>query len=68
MFIKDYMKKTKIIEDPKEKDFKLTGRRKVLFETMRKLYPKGNPEMQFKMCDELHDGRIEHYINSIFNR
>lgn len=62
------MEKTKIIVDYKEKEFNLTDRRKVLFETMRRLHPKGNPEMQSKMCEELNDERIEHYINSIFNR
>jgi hypothetical protein len=62
------MEKTKIIVASKEKDFNLTGRRKVLFETMRRLHPKGNTEMQSKMCEELRDERIEHYINSIFNR
>lgn len=62
------MEKTKIIVDSKEKEFNLTDRRKVLFETTRRLHPKGNPEMQSKMCEELNDERIEHYINSIFNR
>lgn len=62
------MEKTKIIVASKEKDFNLTARRKVLFETMRRLHPKGNPKAQSKMCKELRDERIEHYINSIFNR
>lgn len=62
------MEKTKIIVDSKEKEFNLTDRRKVLFETMRRLHPKGNPDMQSKMCEELNDERIEHYINNIFNR
>jgi hypothetical protein len=62
------MKKTKIIVDSEEKDIKLVGRRKVLFETMRRLHPKGNPEMQSKMCGELHDERIEYYINSVFTK
>lgn len=62
------MEKTKIIEEHIEKILKLTGRRKILFETMRKLHPKGNPKAQFEMCEELHDERIEYYINSVFNR
>ena len=56
------MEKNKIIEEPTEKILKLTGRRKILFETMRKLYPKGNPKAQSKMCEELHDERIEHFF------
>jgi hypothetical protein len=62
------MEKTKIIIASKQKDFNLTDRRKVLFETIRRLHPKGNPKAQSKMCEELHDERIEYYINSVFNR
>ena len=62
------MEKTKIIVASEEKYFNLTDRRKVLFETMRRLHPKGNPKAQSKMCEELHNERIEHYINHIFNR
>lgn len=62
------MEKTKIIEESEENILKLTGKRKILFETIRKLYPKGNIKAQYEMCEELHDERIEHYINSVFNR
>jgi hypothetical protein len=62
------MEKTKIIEDPNEKILKLTGRRKILFETMRRLHPKGSAKAQSQMCEELHDERIEHYINHVFNK
>ena len=60
------MKKHRILSDSIGKNIKLTDRREILFETMRKLYPKGNPDMQFKMCDELSDKRVEYYINSVF--
>ena len=35
---------------------------------MRGHYPKGNPDAQTKFCTELHEDRIDHYINNIFSR
>jgi hypothetical protein len=62
------MKKNKIIESFEIEEIELTGRRKVLFENMRKLYPKGNPKMQYKMCYDLTDDRVDYYINYVFIR
>jgi hypothetical protein len=45
----------------------LAGKRKELFENMRKLYPKGKKEAQISMCEELEDKRVDYYLNNIFN-
>jgi hypothetical protein len=51
-----------------EEDYTLSGDRMILFERMRKLYPKGKIEAQKKFCYEISVYRIDHYLNQIFNR
>lgn len=60
-------KKIDIIREYTEDVSTLTGNRKILFERMRKLYPKGNEKSQIGLCLDLDDSRIEYYINNIFN-
>lgn len=60
-------KKIEIIEGYTEDIPTLTGKRKKLFENMRKLYPKGNEFAQRGLCIDLDDSRLDYYINSIFN-
>lgn len=45
----------------------LTGKRKKLYDNMRKLYPKGNEKAQIGLCSDLDESRLDHYINCIFN-
>lgn len=45
----------------------LTGKRKKLFENMRKLYPKGNEKSQIRLCLDLEEKRVDYYIKFIFN-
>ena len=47
------MKKPEIIVASTEKDIKLTGKRKILYQKMSGLYPKGNPIAQIKFCQFL---------------
>lgn len=56
-----------IIREYQEDVSTLTGKRKKLFENMRKLYPKGNEKFQIRLCLELEDSRVEYYIKFIFN-
>lgn len=58
--------KSEIFEEILDKNSTLTGRRKILFDTMRKLYSKGKKEAQVKLCLELSDDRVEYYIKNIF--
>jgi len=58
--------KSEIFEEILDKNPTLTGRRKILFDTMRKLYPKGKKEAQLKLCLELSEDRVEYYIKNIF--
>jgi len=60
-------KKIEIIRECPEDISTLTGKRKQLFENMRKLYPKGNRSAQIGLCIDLDDSRLDYYINSIFN-
>ena len=48
-------------------DYELTGDRAKLFEKMRELYPKGNPESQKSMCMEIGHDRVSYYIDNVFN-
>ena len=36
--------------------------REHLLALLRKLYPKGNPDKQKEMCEELPEERIEYYV------
>lgn len=60
-------KKEEIIGGDIDNISTLTGKRKELFENMRKLYPKGKKESQLSMCIELEDKRVDYYLNKIFN-
>jgi hypothetical protein len=60
-------KKEEIIRGDMNNISTLTGKRKDLFENMRKLYPKGKKEAQISMCIELEDKRVDYYLNNIFN-
>ena len=60
-------KKIEIIRNYTQDIPTLTGKRKKLFENMRKLYPKGNETLQMDLCLDLDDSRLDYYINSIFN-
>ena len=58
--------KSEIFKEIVDKNSTLTGRRKILFDNMRKLYPKGKKEAQEKLCLELSEDRVEHYIKNVF--
>jgi len=58
--------KSEIIKENDNKDSTLTDRRKILFDKMRELYPKGTIESQTRLCLELSDDRVEYYIENIF--
>ena len=58
--------KSEIIEEIVDKSSTLTGRRKILFNNMRKLYPKVKKESREKLCLELSEDRVEHYIKNVF--
>jgi hypothetical protein len=58
--------KSEIFEEILDKNPTLTGRRKILFDTMRKLYPNGKKESQVKFCLELSVDRVEYYIKKVF--
>jgi len=60
-------KKEEIIGGDIDNISTLAGKRKELFENMRKLYPKGKKESQLSMCIELEDKRVDYYLNKIFN-
>ena len=45
----------------------LTGKRKKLFDNMRKLHPKGNKKSQMGLCLDLDESRVDYYIKFIFN-
>lgn len=60
-------KKTEILREYQEDITILTGKRKILFENMRRLYPKGNERAQIGLCVDLDESRLDHYINCIFN-
>lgn len=60
-------KKGEIVREDVDNISTLTGKRKDLFENMRKLYPKGKKESQLSMCIELEDKRVDYYLNNIFN-
>ncbi len=60
-------KKSKIIRGIQEDSSILTGKRKNLFDRMRKLYPKGNESAQTIMCVELSEERVDYYLNNVFN-
>lgn len=60
-------KKIEIIGEYEEDISTLTGKRKILFNNMRKLHPKGNEKAQMGLCLDLDDSRVDHYINCIFN-
>ena len=60
-------KNKEIIREYTEDVSILTGKRKKLFENMRKLYPKGNEKSQIGLCLELDDSRVDYYIKFIFN-
>lgn len=59
-------KKLEIVEGITKDIPTLTGNRKILFENMRKLYPKGKIEAQIDLCNEIHDSRVDYYINTVF--
>jgi hypothetical protein len=60
-------KRIKIIREYQKDISTLTGKRKKLFENMRKIYPKGNEELQKGLCLDLDESRLDYYINHIFN-
>jgi len=61
------VKKDKIIREFSEDISILAGKRKTLFENMRKLYPKGKEDKQLDFCLNLNESRLDYYINSLFN-
>lgn len=60
-------KKQEIIGEKEINIPTLTGKRKHLFDNMRILYPKGKKEAQMDLCQELHESRIDHYLENIFS-
>jgi len=61
------MEKKQEISEGKKIDIPtLDGKRKQLFDNMRILYPKGKKEAQMDLCYELHDSRIDYYLENIF--
>jgi hypothetical protein len=60
-------KKSIIIEGYNEDISTLTGKRKILFNNMRKLHPKGNKKAQMGLCLDLEESRVDYYIKFIFN-
>ncbi len=60
-------KKREIIREDVDNISTLKGKRKEIFENMRKLYPKGKKESQLSMCIELEDKKVDYYLNNIFN-
>ena len=60
-------KKSIIIEGYNEDISTLTGKRKILFNNMRKLHPKGNKKAQMGLCLDLDESRVDYYIKFIFN-
>jgi hypothetical protein len=60
-------KKSIIIEEYSEDISTLTGKRKILFDNMKKLHPKGNKKAQMGLCLDLDESRVDYYIKFIFN-
>ena len=60
-------KKSIIIEEYSEDISTLTGKRKILFDNMKKLHPKGNKKAQMSLCLNLDESRVDYYIKFIFN-
>ena len=60
-------KKSIIIEGYNEDISTLTGKRKILFNNMRKLHPKGNKKAQMGLCLDLDESGVDYYIKFIFN-
>jgi len=60
--------KHEIIKEIPNNFSRLAGKRKILFNKMRELYPKGKKESQIKLCLKISEDRIDYYINNIFIR
>ena len=60
-------KKIEIVGEYEEDISTLTGKRKILFNNMRKLHPKGNEKAQMGLCLDLDESRVDYYIKFIFN-